>query len=275
MKIDKRKIIQLTTAVIYNLNFYGFKNANIYNGPIKKLCVPGLNCYSCPGAIAACPLGSFQNFIMQKKGPIGVINRFPFYILGLIILFGVIFGRVVCGFLCPFGLYQEILYKIRTKKVKKNIITKNLTIIKYIILIIFAVFIPIIYHYPAFCKFICPAGTLEAGIFHISANDNLRQLAGSLFNLKLSILILLSISSIFIYRTFCRFICPLGAIYSFFNKYAILGLQIDDTKCTKCNKCINVCLMDVKRVGDKECIQCGECIKKCHVNAIYRLKSYK
>ena len=137
MKISKRRIIQFASAILYNINFVGFKDAKIYTGKIKSICVPGLNCYSCPGAIAACPLGSFQSFIMQKRGINGIFSRIPFYVLGLLILFGVIFGRIVCGFLCPFGLFQELIYKIRVPKIKKNKITRQLTILKYIILVTF------------------------------------------------------------------------------------------------------------------------------------------
>ena len=71
---------------------------NIYKGDLKGMCVPGLNCYSCPGAIGACPLGSLQSALLNSK------FKTPYYILGLLIIFGALLGRVVCGFLCPFGL---------------------------------------------------------------------------------------------------------------------------------------------------------------------------
>ena len=273
INIDKRKIIQLTIAVLYNLNFAGFKNASIYNGNIQKVCVPGLNCYSCPGAIAACPLGSLQNFIMQKKGSLAVIERLPFYILGLIILFGVIFGRVICGFLCPFGFIQELFYKIKTPKLKKNGITRKLTVIKYIVLVTFVILLPILLGNPSFCKYICPAGTIEAGIIHVAINEKLRSVVGFLFSWKMLVAVIIIIAATFIYRFFCRFICPLGAIYSFFNKSAVLRLKIDEEKCIHCNICTETCLMDVKKVSDRECIECGECIKKCSKNAIHRFLS--
>ena len=82
----------------------------IWQGPSKQVCVPGLNCYSCPGALGACPIGSLQSFMS------GAVLRFPFYVLGLMILFGLILGRRICGWLCPFGLVQELLYKIPTPK---------------------------------------------------------------------------------------------------------------------------------------------------------------
>ena len=272
MKIDKRKITQLTTSILYNCNFLGFKSSSIYTGNIKKICVPGLNCYSCPGAIASCPIGSFQSFIMQKRGAGGIIARVPFYVIGMLILFGVIFGRLVCGFLCPFGFLQEIIYKINTKKIRKNHITRKLTVVKYIILIIFIIVLPLVLMNPSFCKYICPAGTLEAGIFFAVTNDSIKQIIGNLFYWKLFLLITIISMSIFMYRFFCRFICPLGAIYSLFNNVSALGIKIDLDKCDHCNVCINTCLMDVKKVGDRECIECGECIKKCPKDALYRLK---
>jgi polyferredoxin len=83
---------------------------------------------------------------------------------------------------------------------------------------------------------------------------------------------LLSVSfilwSIFMFRPFCRFFCPLGAIYSFFNKSAIFGIKVDSTKCTHCNACVNFCKMDTLEINDRECIRCGECKSQCHFNAI-------
>ncbi|MBO5288275.1 MAG: 4Fe-4S binding protein [Spirochaetales bacterium] len=66
----------------------------------------------------------------------------------------------------------------------------------------------------------------------------------------------------------CRFVCPLGAIYSFFNKWAIFGIKVDETKCTHCNACVNSCKMDTKKINDRECIRCGECKTKCKFDAI-------
>ena len=282
LKINKcaknyyRKIIQFSIAILYNINFVGFRDHKIYTGPIKNICVPGLNCYSCPGAIAACPIGSIQSVIAGKKYGVGFLQsiflRFPIYVLGFVILFGVIFGRVVCSFLCPFGLIQELLYKIKTPKIKKNFLTRKLTIIKYFILIVFVFILPIIINAPAFCKYICPEGTLEAGIFHVAFNESLRETIGVLFNLKLTILIIVVVFAILHYRVFCKYVCPLGAIYSLFNNIAIFRITVDKNLCINCNACINSCLMDVKKVGDRECIECGECIKVCPASAIDRIK---
>ena len=133
----KRRWIQLASALIYNANLKGFGEAAIYQGKTKGVCVPGLNCYSCPGAIAACPLGTLQNAL--SSAPV----RFPFYILGFLILSGLFLGRMICGFLCPFGLIQELLYKIPVPKYRKNRITRILSWLKYGILALFVIYIPL------------------------------------------------------------------------------------------------------------------------------------
>ena len=53
-----RRLVQLYAALLYNANLKGFIDGHIYSGNLKAVCVPGFNCYSCPGAIASCPLGS-------------------------------------------------------------------------------------------------------------------------------------------------------------------------------------------------------------------------
>ncbi len=264
----RRKWIQLAAALIYNANLKGFGNADIYQGPLKGMCVPGLNCYSCPGAIAACPLGTLQNALSSVR------YRIPMYILGVFLLFGLLLGRIVCGFLCPFGFLQELLYKLPLPKLKKSRATRLLSWLKYVILIVFVVSIPLylgIVHgmpVPAFCKYICPAGTLEGGLPLVAGNPKLRALAGRLFSWKILVLILTVLSMTVWYRSFCRFLCPLGAIYSLFSKISILGIQVDENKCTGCQACVRYCKLDIKKPGDRECIQCGECREICRPGAI-------
>ena len=263
-KPTKRRIIQLYVALLYNANIKGFFNGLIYDGPTKSLCVPGLNCYSCPGAIGACPLGSLQNALISAE------NRWPVYVLGILALFGLMLARTVCGFLCPVGLGQELLYKLKTPKLKKSKATRILSYFKYVVLIVLVVIVPLFFAVPGFCEFICPAGTFEGGIGLLIHKLHLAKLSvlGPLFTWKFTVLILVVVGSIFVYRIFCRFICPLGAIYGFFNRIALLGVKLDKTKCTNCGLCIGVCKMDTKRVGDHECINCGECISVCPTKAI-------
>ncbi len=264
----KRRLIQLASALIYNAHLKGFGEGTIYQGSLKGVCVPGLNCYSCPGAVAACPLGSLQSAIGSIRG------NLPLYVLGLLILFGLFLGRLICGFLCPFGLIQELLHKIPGPKIRKNRITRVLSYTKYVILVIFVIYLPLYYGYtkgyplPAFCKYICPAGTLEGGIPLTAADPSLRMMLGALFSWKVALMLGILTASVFLYRFFCRFLCPLGAIYSLFAGVSLFGIQVKEEKCTRCGKCVRQCQMDVKKVGDRECIQCGECRDVCAFDAI-------
>jgi len=266
--LGKRRIIQLLSTLLYNANVQGFSRGTLYRGELKGLCVPGLNCSSCPGAIAACPLGAFQ-------GALGSIRfRLPLYIVGLLLLFGVLLGRAICAFLCPFGLIQELLNKIPTPKLPKSKVTRWLSLTKYAVLLIFVVYLPL--HFlmtngvsvPAFCKYLCPMGTLQAGIPLVLAHESLQAITGALFQWRLFWLGIILLASLFIYRFFCRFLCPLGAIYSLFNKVALFGIKVDDKRCIGCHACVNPCKMDVHKINDRECIRCGECRPTCKHNAI-------
>lgn len=264
-----RRLIQLYSALLYNAHLKGFAEGEIYTGPLKSVCVPGLNCYSCPGAVGACPLGSLQNAIASSA------ERPAFYVVGLLLLFGLLLGRVICGFLCPFGLIQELLHKIPTKKLHKSRVTRALTRVKYVLLGALVIAVPAWFAFrrvplPAFCKYVCPAGTLEGALLLLlhPGNGALRELAGGLFWWKLAVLVPILAVCVFVFRAFCRFLCPLGALYGMLSKLALLGVKLDRKRCTACGACVRACPMDIRRVGDSECVHCGSCIDVCPTKAI-------
>ena len=266
---SKRKLIQLYSALLFNANLKGFVNGKIYQGALKNVCTPGLNCYSCPGASGACPLGSLQNALGASE------KRTPYYVIGIILLYGILLGRFICGFLCPFGFIQELLYKIKTPKLKKSKFTRILSYFKYVLLVFLVGIVPVLYGLrnvplPGFCKYVCPAGTIEGAFGLLSNKVNAGELArlGPLFTWKFAIAVSVIVGSVFIFRVFCRFLCPLGALYGFFNKFAILGIKLDKPSCIDCGLCISKCKMDIREVGDHECINCGECVGVCPTKAI-------
>ena len=270
-KPTKRRLIQLYAALLTNANLKGFATGKIYQGNAKNVCVPGLNCYSCPAASAACPLGALQNALADSN------NRAPYYIIGIILLFGLLFGRWICGFLCPFGLIQDLLHKIKTPKIKKSRFTRIASYLKYVILVVFVIILPLIYAFqdasmklPAFCKYICPSGTLlgAGGLLSNSENNWMFEMLGPLFTWKFVLLVVFIVGAIFIYRFFCRFFCPLGALYGLFNRFSLLGMKVDKPNCTNCGLCVGQCEMDIHHVADHECISCGKCVNVCPTGAI-------
>ena len=265
-----RRLAQLYAALLYNAHLKGFIQGEIYTGNVKAVCVPGLNCYSCPGAVAACPLGALQNALAASG------HRAGWYVLGMLALFGVVLGRTVCGWLCPFGLIQELLHKLPGPKLKKGRWSRALSWVKYAVLAVFVVAVPLWngllkgLPLPGFCKYICPAGTLEGAVALLlhPKNADLKSALGIVFARKAILLILVMAACAFIYRAFCRFLCPLGAIYGLFNRVSLIGVRVDEGRCNGCGACVRHCPMDVKRVSDHECIQCGQCAGVCARDAI-------
>ena len=262
--------IQAAATLLTNIHIPNLLKGKIYQGNVKTMCVPGLNCYSCPAATGACPIGAFQAVVGSSK------FKFTYYITGFFILLGVLLGRFICGFLCPFGWFQDLLHKIPGKKLSTAKL-KPLRYLKYVILVVFVILLPAFVTNslgmgdPFFCKYICPQGVLEGAISLSLANSGIRAALGHLFTFKFTILALFIILSILFYRPFCKWICPLGAIYSLFNKVSFLKIQVDHEKCVGCQKCSRVCKMDVNVVdtpNHPECIRCGECMKACPTDAI-------
>ena len=264
--------VQLGWTALTNGYAAGFLKGTIYKGPSKAICLPGLNCYSCPGALGACPIGAFQSVLASRE------YRFAFYVVGFLMFVGALVGRFACGWLCPFGLVQDLLHKIPLGQKRKTLPgDRLLKYLKYVILVGFVIILPLTVldvvgqGQPWFCKYICPSGTLFGGIPLLAANESLRQVVGWLFTWKAAVLAVLLILSVFVYRPFCRYLCPLGAVYGLFNPIALHRFRIDREKCVDCGLCRKVCPMDIpvqKTPNSPECIRCGKCRKTCPHNAI-------
>ena len=300
-------ITQGTWFILTNSFMVGWFKGTIYQGKLKYMCVPGMNCYSCPGAWGACPIGAmqaiFDEFDATKSWydpETHTLVQPPlywvaFYIIGFIMIVGALCGRFICGLLCPFGWVQDLLYKIPVKKLKlprdeRRInaskhpgavrfflgLDRALRYFKYAFLVIMVIFLPLIVSAnPWFCKYVCPSGMLIGGIPLMSMNESLAAQAASLTLLKMSILVSLLVISVFLYRPFCCYICPLGALYSLFNPISLYKYGIDDSKCNRCkgcHACANACPMGidpVKTPNNPECIRCGTCNATCPQKAIH------
>ncbi|MCI8874338.1 MAG: 4Fe-4S binding protein [Lachnospiraceae bacterium] len=273
IKEPKRHGVQALWALLTNSYLAGFLQGKIYQGKLKTLCVPGLNCYSCPGAVGACPIGAMQAVI-------GSWNfKFAFYVAGFLMFVGGLMGRFVCGWLCPFGLIQDLLHKLPFwKKLETFRGDRLLRKLKYIILLIFVILMPMVLvdvlgqGAPYFCKLICPAGTLEGGIPLVLLNQSMQNALGLLYAWKNLLLLVTILLSILIYRPFCKYICPLGAVYSVFNPISVFRYRVDQEACINCGVCAKVCKMQVnpaKNANHPECIRCGVCRNSCPVKALH------
>ena len=271
-----RKWVQIVIGFLTN-GYWGFPwTRTIYQGPLKVVCSPGLNCYSCPASTTYCPIGALQQLLGGIRFSLDAGQYFlGWYVLGCIGVVGSFLGRMVCGWACPFGFIQEMIYKIPSKKIE---IPRCLRFVKYPILFLMVILLPLLVVNdfglgdPWFCKYLCPAGTLEAALPLLIMQPGLRATLGWLFYNKLIILIFFMFWSLLASRPFCRVACPLGAFYGLFSRVRLVKLRLDESKCTNCEACHYVCPMGVKfneSPNDAECITCMACMEQaCKFDAI-------
>ncbi|MCR4403579.1 MAG: 4Fe-4S binding protein [Firmicutes bacterium] len=233
----------------------GFVLANSYFFKfLRHLPCPTLNCYACPAASFACPIGTLQHFAATR--------RVPLFTLGILGAVGTIFGRAVCGWACPVGGFQELLYSVPVRKVH---VSNRFTFVRYFVLAGLVFAIPFFTGEPWFSK-LCFVGTLEAGVPLVLGDRAIRSLVGPFFWIKVGITAAIILLMLFVKRPFCRFICPLGALYAPFNKVAPGFVIVKRDLCVECGRCTEVCPMDLDvpdEVNGLNCIRCRECVGMC------------
>lgn len=238
---------------------------------LKGFCYPVLNCWSCPAANFACPIGALQNASIATHSGLAagkpLWSLLPFYVLGTLVLCSVLLGRMMCGWLCPFGWLQDLMGRLRLQKFK---LPKWTGCIRYGFLVGAVFIIP---YYTAemwFTKW-CPQGALQGGIFQPLLHPELRPGMQTMWYVKQGILLATLVAMIFIRRPFCVMICPLGAFFSLFNRWSAWQIKYDSRACTNCMWCVENCPVDIdprREVDGANCISCLEC-QKCPYGAIH------
>lgn len=271
----RRLIIQIIFFFLQNPLLGNFFSGKIYQGRLKMVCTPGLNCHSCPAAVTSCPLGAMQFFLATKQSV-------SLWVMGFVVVVGAFFGRLVCGYVCPMGLLQDLLYRIKTPK--RKMVLRWARYLKYLVLLLFVILLPLFFTHELsgvgetwFCKYICPSGIVFGAVPLFISHEFLRGMAGVLLVFNVFLTLVLLLSSVVVYRFFCRVFCPLGAIYSFFARFSFIRMTHDAEKCnsSSCNRCHEACLLAIeprKTPNDPECVRCASCIDSCP-NAALRYKS--
>jgi polyferredoxin len=222
---------------------------------LHTVCSPVFHCYACPLSTFACPIGIVAQF--------SALHIFPFIAIGLLIAVGALFGSLICGWLCPFGFLQDLVAKIPTPRFD---LPKWTSYLRYVMLIATVLAIPYFFgeEHPLFVCRICPAGALEAAVPTMVG----QAIAGEEIiwpnAVKLAILILFLIAIFFMRRPWCRLLCPLGAIFSLFNRVSAFFLRFNAGECTYCERCHKLCEYGIepeKTPNDLRCVRCLECTR--------------
>ena len=249
----KRRISQIVSLLFLHSSW----------GPqLKWFCNPVLSCHSCPLSWFACPIGVLVYFSGYRI--------FPFLALGTVLFIGIILGRLFCGWICPFGFLQDLLYKIPSKKISLPAWTSQ---IKYVVLILMVFMIPFIlgeHTSLSFCR-ICPAATIQVSI------PALVMGTGGAFNItkiaRFGILILVIFFAILSSRSFCKVLCPIGALLAPLNYLSFWKVKVPKEACLSCEACDRACPTDVKPSlravtgipvnRTLDCVVCHDCKTSC------------
>ncbi len=233
---------------------------------------------------------------------------FPWFAFASFLIVGVLLGKAMCGWVCPFGFVQDLINFIRRRKREFSLRGHQTMLwVKYGVLA-FALFISVTFaatkvmgrsgaYERAIGEFakapftmLSPAETLFATLprylegfrFALVEKPTLEAIAGFvtlpiLFWVQLVIMIAVLVFAALIPRGWCRYFCPHGAIMAIMNKFSFIGLRRDPVKCSKggCRLCVEVCPMRVpildmpwEKFSHEECIYCMKCVDACKDQAI-------
>lgn len=260
-----RRYSQIAATLVANPWFYYLSSRKIFQGKPKGVCFPGMNCYACPLAMYSCPIGALQHSLVTRS-----FGAFA-YVMGTLGAIGALVGRLPCGWVCPFGLLQELLYRIPVPKVR---LPRRAGYLKYVALGVLAVMLPLLVSKSWYSR-LCPVGTLEGGIpLQLLPPSGLPRSALQphlFFWLKIAILAVFLLWMMVTSRPFCRTACPLGAIWSLFNPVSLYRMEVDPHRCTRCGICRDVCPVDIdiyRTPNSPECVRCLECRRACPHGAV-------
>ncbi|MBM4443967.1 MAG: 4Fe-4S binding protein [Chloroflexi bacterium] len=248
---------QFLTLVLVNVGFV----------QVLKLGLPCpfFYCYGCPWAAFACPIGTFQHY--------AALQQFPFYALGAVGLFGLALGRFWCGWGCPFGTVQDLVMLVRRRGDAFKV--RRVPWMKFAVLagVILAAGIAA---ETLFCE-VCPSGSLFAAIPHRLASSELSF--GTFFYVHLATLGAALVAFFMVGRFWCRYLCPLGAVFGAFNPVSLLKVKVDLSRCQHCEECLKVCPAGIAEVEEVEsctdCTRCGKCVESCGNDAMKIAPSFR
>jgi len=201
----------------------------------------------------------FKSMVGFYSDPIVKVIAFAFFII-----LAIVGNKIICGWACPFGSLQELIFSLPFfKKIKKKkipfILTNSIRIIVFVVMLLFL--------------FGIVGRRKGLLIYHFINPFNLFNFDFETFAFLFTIIIIL-ILSIFVYRPFCQLVCPFGFVSWIAERFSIFRVRVNKNLCVKCGACEEVCPTDAAKgivAGNKmpaDCFSCGRCLNSCPVDAI-------
>lgn len=217
-----------------------------------------------------------------------------------LILITLLFGRIYCSVICPLGIMQDVVARLRRKKNKYSYSpAKNW--LRYPILAVFIV--AIVAGVGSLVALLAPYssfGRIVSNLFqpiYLWGNNMLAGIAEhyesytfyevDIWMRSLPTFIIAAVSFLIISalalkggRTYCNTICPVGTVLGFISRFSIFGISINKDKCRKCGKCAKNCkasCIDIKTmtIDKSRCVTCGNCLNQCIFDALHYVPNLK
>ena len=231
-----------------------------------------------PSIHALCPYGGLETLYSLVFGGTFLQKIFSgtMILLGITLVLALIFRRSFCGLICPFGALQEFFGIIGKKLFRKRFIMpptidKPLRYLKYIVLVV-----TIYFAWKTAGLWMDPYdpwaayGHIKAGFTSLTTE----YLIGTIT------LVVILLGSMIYDRFFCKYLCPMGAVYGIISKISPSKIVRDKEVCINCNLCSKSCPMNIEvakidKVSSSECISCQSCVLACPARGALEYKTGK
>ncbi|MBM4352985.1 MAG: 4Fe-4S binding protein [Deltaproteobacteria bacterium] len=262
------------------LGFVGTRVGMLRTGqvlPVQRCTLgvlPVLNCQTCEMANGACPIAAIQASLRHQD--------IPMLAVGVVTAAGLAAGRWFCGWLCPFGLIEDLLDRLSRDRLRlpRRLEYGRFVMLGLVVLVPIGLGLAGVVQIFPFCSTVCPSGMIlglapyylttgkpaVAAILSAPAAQPgaFAVVAGHLAGLVAYLGLALNVKG----RFFCRYLCPLGAFLGLFNRVSLVRIENDPTGCGECRACVGGCPTGSAGPVDdflaaSGCIRCGRCVRAC------------
>jgi polyferredoxin len=209
---------------------------------------------------AICPFGGVETLytFVTAGSFVQKIHNSSFILMILGLIAAILFGTIFCGYICPFGTFQEWIGKLgkkifpkRYNRIVPEKVDRVLRYLRYLVLIL------VVYQTAVSVKLVFQSADPYYALFNFFTGE-----VAITAYITLGIIIVLSL---FIERPWCKYFCPYGALLGLFNSFRVFKIRRNQSSCIDCKKCDSVCPMNIRvsrkdAIRDPQCVSCHKCL---------------